>query len=1312
MDCSVYDVAVVGGGCAGLTAAIGLARAGFTVGVVEAADIGVSGSLGGVFRAEGLSLEEVGALPWERRLIERGVFLTDGRRISGSYYRDADAFRHCFTVLRSRFDSHLAETARREGVEVRTATTVASLIREGRRIIGVATTHGPVYAKLTFLAEGDAGHLVSREGFDRFADSREHPAFLFCLQQILALPAGAVEERFRVGAEEGIAYDFLLRNPGKAHKNARGMLCSNRNGLTLRVVLPLENLGRGLSGEPRSLLDWFADMPALRPWLRDAVRGEWSATLLRSGSLRDVPYLVEDGLAVGGAAAGLGVDFPVENSMEPAVVTGLLLSRAAKSIRAEGGDFDREALVRHYLEPLQQTRAWHDAAFFHRWPVYLRKTRVFFDSGLDLLLDSSSIWGRSRRWLPWKFFAWLGVLARVSWGRWDELRDDLIHLGRTLRLREVTPRPALTRLLLDGALNAFRDLARRPRLHLPPGGTLRLYYHSAGEEGRASAVPGIFRRWFERFRPVLASAAHSLASNEDVPFAEKMKGTIALLIRQINLFDLVAVALFLFPILLVSLALSLVSYRLRHRRSSASVAENRKSDAPSFVPHSAVNSSARPPHIHILRRSTQPSQQAASVHDLPYICPTGVFEIQSAPPETVRVAVHSERCIFCEACWRTYPLVDWGRNVAPRTLPTNEGKNNDNSLESLFGQLERKLHEFDLALIEGSALVDRPHNDYLESLSVFFHQLTIRIHEILLKSADNSKEWRRILDLSADLVVRAGERTRRAWEGRFAWAAADGQLLRQHHLRELRRLLALPCRPAMGTVHSPQPVVRAGGYPAGEDAIAKHLCADIAAQEYLLNAIAQTETTLTETIRAELLAAFLEEVREGLSIRRAEWQRYFDGKTDSTPPRTLPRFEETYRRHGSDFLVDEDAVRKFLNIPENWTTLEQRRVLRSERQEILDSEKRLLALAREWHEALEAEDREVAVGFGRQAAHLLAGKLLLLRTFACLESGDDAELALVLFRVWLDDAATRFDEYTILMRDRLRLPLRRGDRPLVEPDTGSPLRTQAAYLAAADPYASGDFLLAPLDLLQPRLVPEMSGRDVVFAEDLKEISDIKHRFQGLSMSAQRFYLAETLLVEMAGRRAHAPPRPFDLEAACARLLLADLRQTDNALCERCLILQALADEVMPRWLRGDAEARARHLHRDVLELEALKVDFRRDLTAAWQVFGEALGRNADVQASCFALAEAAAWLKAADSTIGRMAWHSRLMQVEEREEPAVQELGRQVLAHAFATIRDRLFRFEEDLAALRRGYYAPHVYAAALLSRRSSDRQDATIFPC
>jgi electron transfer flavoprotein-quinone oxidoreductase len=700
MHSSNYDVVVVGAGAAGLTAAIGLAKAGFAVAVVEAAAFpGAENWSGCVYFTENLAHPDilgpdgVEELAWERRLVERGFFATDGHSILGMTYRDPAAFKHCFTVLRPIYDHHLGQIAIRHGVALLTETTAESLIRDSGRVVGVCTQRGPLYADLVFLAEGDASHLVTREGYERHTDHREAPKFLQGIKQVIDLPPGAIENTFGVGPDEGAAYEMLLRNGTlrgrNVHLNMGGFVYTNRQSLSVGLVLPADNLAEHFDGDPNLLIEWFENLPALQPWLEGGRRGVFGAKIIRGGGVRDVPALIDEGLAIGGAASAVGVDFPYPNFTGPATAMGLLLVQAARRIRGERTGFTREALRRHYFEPLRKTHYWKDVEFLRRWPGYVKRTRVFFDTNIDLALGTAYVWTRPNRWFITKWTNWLRFVGQmVKPANWQDMGQDVRHLSRALRLREVAQRPDLGKFLLDGTVNALRDIFGRPRADLPQAGALGLHYGVAGNSEPLGLPPKPLRLWFNRFAPILAAAAQSVYTNNTTPLAAKLPGVVKLLMRQVNVLDVVAVGA-------VGLATSIsaglmkLSDRLRRRRRLFSTRlsrlytgyaqdARRATDLTTAAAAAAQNWEARlgrlpyqtvkASHIHVLWPQNLADKNGIVKDGLWHVCPAHVYETRAGGSGQVQVIVNFENCIKCETCWRTGSLVDWGRDGRHRFI--------------------------------------------------------------------------------------------------------------------------------------------------------------------------------------------------------------------------------------------------------------------------------------------------------------------------------------------------------------------------------------------------------------------------------------------------------------------------------------------------------------------------------------------------------------------------------------------------------------------------------------------------------------------
>jgi len=876
MNSPNYDVVIVGAGAAGVTAAIGLARMGFAVVVVEAAAFpGAENWSGCVYFCENLvhpeilGPEGVEMLAWERRLSERGFFATDGLSLLGIKYRDREAFRNCFTVLRPIFDHHLAQIALKHGVAILNETTAESLIRDGDRIVGICTQRGPLYADLVFLAEGDASNLVTREGYERSTDPREAPKFLQGIKQVIDMPPGAIEEIFGVGAEEGVAYEMLVRNGtlhGKpVHLNMGGFIYTNRQSLSVGLVLPADNLHEHFDGDPNLLIEWFENLPALQPWLSKGRRGVFGAKIIRGGGAKDIPILIDNGLAIGGAASAIGVDFPYPNFTGPATGMGLLLAQAVRRICAEKTGFTKEALQRHYLEPLQKTHYWEDVEFLRRWPAYVKKTQVFFDRNLDLALGSAYVWSRPNRWFLGKWINWLRLAGHVLPPiEWTEIRHDFRHLSRALRLKEIADRPALGQILLDGTVNALRDICNQPRANLPAAGTVRFHYYVAGAEGQVGNPPGWMRRWFRRIAPILAAAARKVYANDDTPLRDKLPEVMQLLNRQANILDLMALGGFAVATGVCAALVSLWDrirefyagrrvpkplrgfYRPYARAAqeatdltrTAAAAQNWEARLGQLA-YQTVKAS----HIRLLWPKDLAGKGQVVEQGLWHVCPAHVYEARVNSLGQLQIIVNFENCIKCETCWRASDLVDWGRDgqhrfiyavrspsvkrlveavqdvstyhpEPPRALnwwetavlefsrhlPYGIINGTDNTwvgeLRRLMTQLDRKLQEFENDLAAEPRTLDKARAEYLETAARYAQQLAEQLQELVrdcpLASSsdpDGRRAYQQLRDVSATILSKVQERSRRTWNQRYAWAAADGRQIRWHHLNGLEQFL-------------------------------------------------------------------------------------------------------------------------------------------------------------------------------------------------------------------------------------------------------------------------------------------------------------------------------------------------------------------------------------------------------------------------------------------------------------------------------------------------------------------------------------------
>ncbi len=706
MSNSNYDVIIVGCGPAGVSAAIGLAQAEFSVLVLEGAPFpGAENWSGAIYFAENLAHPDLlGAkgvedLPFERRIVRRGMLMSNGHSSFGLSYRNAETFANSYSVLRPTCDHYLAKIAESLGATILNETTATSLIRHRGRIVGVNTDRGPFYSDLVFLAEGDASHLVSQEGYERISNPQSpisNPHFLQGIREVIPMSPAEIERIYGVGAGEGAAFEILLRNPDTKRRgalNIGGFIYTNADSLSVGLVLPLDLLAHHFSGDHNRLMEWFKGLPEVQRLIGKEPSIGYGAKIIRGGGFKEIPTLVDHGLAIGGAASGIGTDFPYPNYTGPATFMGLQIARAAREIRRSRGEFTRELLEKFYVAPLHQSHYYKNVEYLRDWPAYVEKTTFFFGRQLDAVLGPLYALSRPELSTTQKIWHAAKMLREaVPVKRLGEIVSDVRALNQALKLTDL-------------ARASFQSLAfRSDRLNdstiQPFNNSFSFHYSVEGSPVPFSSLPFPFRRFFTSpyTQRAMNRAADSLYRNDDIPLETKLRRGLELCFRGLCPLDLALVGAakkliaLLMPIQWTCEKLDLLfsSNRVEkflgsfYQRYLAKTRPMRNLEGATirqpFEQKLAMDTyfSEKMSHIHVLRPDTFGERKNLVESPLWHICPAKVYEVHPDDVGQSQVTVNFDNCVKCESCWRASPKsdeggrggsdVDWSRTSRQRLI--------------------------------------------------------------------------------------------------------------------------------------------------------------------------------------------------------------------------------------------------------------------------------------------------------------------------------------------------------------------------------------------------------------------------------------------------------------------------------------------------------------------------------------------------------------------------------------------------------------------------------------------------------------------
>jgi electron transfer flavoprotein-quinone oxidoreductase len=427
-----FDVAIVGAGPAGATAAYLLAKAGLQVVVIERGQSpGSKNVSGGLIYSR--IYNEIYPNFWEKAPVERAivghsiVFLGDGASTAIDFrsQEGAAAPYNAFSVLRAKFDPWLADQAEEAGAMILPGYRVDELLMEDGRVTGVKAGEDELPADVVVVAEGTRSQLLKKAGL---RDDFHAKDVSLGIKEVIKLPAETITDRFQcASAEEGAAYT-LVGNTGGIEGG--GFLYTNKTTLSLGVVVKINSLYAS-KRQPHEVLEQFKSHPFIARLIRGGEVVEYSAQTVHRGGFHLIPQLYGDGYVVAGSAARLLLNNVMTlRGMDVAVASA---SAAAKAIIAakEKGDFSA-ANLSIYQQYFKETSVYQDMATFKDAYPLLENERLFTvypDLVCSIMEDMYSVGPEPSR----KAYRSLreNMRGQVSW---MNMLKDVYQIGRGIAI--------------------------------------------------------------------------------------------------------------------------------------------------------------------------------------------------------------------------------------------------------------------------------------------------------------------------------------------------------------------------------------------------------------------------------------------------------------------------------------------------------------------------------------------------------------------------------------------------------------------------------------------------------------------------------------------------------------------------------------------------------------------------------------------------------------------------------------------------------------------------------------------------------------